>query len=866
MKRNSIKLGVGLMSLMAIGGGASQARAASDATAAAGTTTLTQLSFEMAMAQLAGAKLAETQAADAAAVPADTQPAPRPTATLGKDTVGPDGLIEGAAYIEADQIAQTEDELIIAYGRVEMRHKGKIIRADTVSYNPNSGVTIASGNTQTINADGSIQFADYISYDDEMQSGISENFASLGKDEQKVFARKVESIDPDTNRLTDVIYTPCQLCVEKGETQEPSWSIQASEITQRRDKKMVYYKNAMFKLQGVPVFYTPYMWTPDPELERASGLLPPKIGANRKRGFSYEQPYLWSISPYQHLIISPQLNASVAPLLNLDYQRNFYSGVLHARFGFTNESYFDNEANRIGSEDIREYVLADGRFKINEDWRWSFTAEHVKDDVDENIVIDAQGNTIGRGRSYANFFERYDIDDAFNRNDRYGELTVDSRQLINQVNVTRQTSNAYLSLNMVSFQNLQFSGDSLVDQPFAVNSEIYPTIAPMLEASWSPRHRLLGGQLTLSLNAIGLKHKDYPGDTVAPAAADGTSGFDTARVSVGASYHGDMTTRSGIKWGPFLEARHDSYKLSNLDSSGLEGDFSRGLATAGFNVSYPLIKRYDKVTAIVEPLAQLAISPDFENDPLLPREDSQAFEFDATNLFAINKSPGFDVYESGARLNLGFKTRLVFDSGLKVEGLIGRTLRDKAETQFLKTRTVQGVNYTYDLYGLGNKNSDWIVNTSFDTSNGLYGYSRLRIDSEETKLSQGEVGLSVVRPNTRATLRYVFNDLLLDPTKVENGKLQRFGDNYRNMQLYARHFITPNWGVSARLDRDLVREEWRRSTVSVIYRNDCIWYELIYQRNDTRAYQLRGKPSSAILFRLNLSTFGSSGAEFNDVR
>ena len=109
-------------------------------------------------------------------------------------------------------------------------------------------------------------------------------------------------------------------------------------------------------------------------------------------------------------------------------------------------------------------------------------------------------------------------------------------------------------------------------------------------------------------------------------------------------------------------------------------------------------------------------------------------------------------------------------------------------------------------------------------------------------------------------MRYVFNDLLTNPSVVQNGKLQRFGDNYRNMQLYARHFVTPNWGVSARLDRDLVENTWRRSTVSVIYRNDCIWYELIYQRNDSEAYRLRGKPSSAILFRLNLSTLGSSGA------
>ncbi|MBW8881047.1 MAG: LPS-assembly protein LptD [Asticcacaulis sp.] len=849
MKRYSLKLGVGLMSLMAIGGGAARAQDAAKP---------------------------DAQAMTPPAVPAPTKPARKAT-TLGQQKVGPDGLIEGAAYVEADQIEHTKDDLIIAYGHVEMRHKGKIIRADTVSYNPNSGVTVASGHTQTINEDGSVQFADYISYDDNMQSGVSENLASLGKDNSRVFARRVEAVNPDTNQLTDVIYTPCQLCVKKGETQEPSWSIQASQITQRKDKKMVYYRDAIFKLHGIPVLYLPYMWSPDPELERASGFLQPKVTFGRKRGFSYEQPYLWSISPYQQLIISPQLNSKVNPLLNLEYDRHFYSGLLHARFGFTNEKFFDNSGKRVGPADSRDYLLADGSFKINEDWRWSFTAQHVKDDIvgdplnrsygftAQHVKDDIVGDPLNR--SYANFFERYNIEDTFRQASQVGELTVDSRQLINQINLTRQTGNSYFAINMASFQNLLFEDyiDAAQTQPIAADSGTYPVIAPMIEGYWSPKSRVLGGQLTLSVNAIGLQHKRLPNSAVPPTASDGVSGFDTARVSAGATYYGDMTTRGGIKWGPFLDYRHDYYKVSELDTAGTEGEFSRDLGTVGLNVSYPLVKKYSGVTAVIEPIAQFAASPRKQVSPFQPNEDSLSVEFDETTLFAFNKSPGFDIYEAGSRLNVGVKTRLNFDSGLKVEGLIGRTLRDKPETQFLKTITANGIDYTYDPSGLGRKNSDWIVDASFDTQKGFYGYTRMRLDSDTMRVSQGEYGLSIQRENTVATARYIFNDVLLVP-KVENGKLKVFGDNYRNAQIYARHFFNANWGVSARLDRDLVKQSWRRSTVSVIYRNDCIWYELVYQRNDSNLYRLNGKPSSAILFRLNLATLGSSGAEFNDVR
>ena len=107
---------------------------------------------------------------------------------------------------------------------------------------------------------------------------------------------------------------------------------------------------------------------------------------------------------------------------------------------------------------------------------------------------------------------------------------------------------------------------------------------------------------------------------------------------------------------------------------------------------------------------------------------------------------------------------------------------------------------------------------------------------------------------------------MLTTPVVVNDKLVRFGDNYRNMQIYGRHFFTQNWGVSARLDRDLIQGAWRRSTVSLIYRNDCIWYEFIYERNDTNLYRQDGKPTSSFLFSLHFATLGSSSSDFTDVR
>ncbi len=859
MRRTSVKLSIGLVSL-AFGAGTNGVAQAASAT---------ERSFEFAMAQIA----ADTPATPSVPAPKAVTASPAGAGQPAPGVPGPDGLVPGAAFIQADQFTTPTDNIIVATGSVEMRYKDKTIRADKITYDSVADVTVAEGHTQTINDDGSVQYSDKITYNGEMESGVSENFAAIAKDNSKVFARRVERVNDYTTRLTNIIYTPCELCRKHGTTTEPSWSIEAAKITQRKDKKMVYYNNAIIKLQGIPVLYTPYMWTPDPELDRASGFLTPKIGLTRKRGgLTYEQPYLWSISPSTYLIVSPQFNAGVNPLLNLEFKRNFYSGTLDARFGFTNEAMFDSDAKRIGNAETRDYLLADGAFKINEDWRWSFTAQHVKD------LSDYIDPSTGRKYHYANLFERYGIPNAF---DQVGEWTADSRELINQVHLTRQTDTSYVSLSMANFESLAIggfldSGTGLpltfnpalpfnTSVPFAFNSDVYPVMAPMLEAYWSPRNRILGGQLTVSATGLVLKHKLYSASGAPTLAQQNQTPFDTARLSVGSSWYGSMTTASGLRWGPFFDVRHDEYHETDLDTTGKAYNVSRDLGTAGVNLSYPLVRKFKNFTALIEPIAQVAISPDAQKSPYLPTEDSQSVEFDETTLFQVNKSPGFDVYEAGSRLNLGLHSQLTFTSGLQLDGLIGRTLRDKPETQFLKNVVINGQSYSYDPSGLGRQNSDWVVDGSFNTNHGLYGYARARLDSDTGRVAQGEVGASVFSSRTTATLRYIFNDILTTPTLV-NGKLQRFGDNYRDLQFYGRHFFTKNWGVSARLDRDIVANTWRRSNVSVIYRNDCIWYEVIYQRDESNLYSHNGKPQSAILFSLIFPTLSGSNSDFNDVR
>lgn len=806
-----------------------------------------------------------------------------------------DGLGEDGAFITADEVTSPEENVMLARGKVEMRWEGRLIRADEVRYDQSTGKTVASGNVQTINPDGSIQYADRLEVDNEHSAGTGDRIAYTDTENAKLFANKVERVDDQTNRLSEVIFTPCELCVKDNVTQEPTWHIQAGSITQDKKRRVVIYRNAVFKAKGVPVFYLPILWHADVTAKRSSGFLMPKPGYSQRRGATLELPYLWAVSPYTDIIISPEFSTNLNPLLNLEVNRKFYSGDLHTRIGVTNERFFDNKGDKWGDSDTRGYMLLDGKFDINEDWRWNFTAQRVWDKTSDGLLswsLDSNGmpvsTPIATGAPISNLYERYKIDDGFPFT---GDYSSNSRRLISQLNLIRQTDTAFFSASLFTFQSLAIASQHQLSSNLNASPLIYlaqrdrqqPAVAPMIDAYWSPDQEILGGRLTLSANAVSVIRKTTPSTDIflAPDIANSNNRgpVDTARANIGLSWRRDMITSGGIKVAPFLEARQDEYYLRDYYAPGYvlqpgEKDtrrVSRSLGTVGLDVSYPLLRKFQNLTVVVEPIAQLALSPDSQIDSFLTNEDSNAFEFDDTTLFKANRSPGFDLYEGGKRLNLGVKTQLNFDSGLKISTLLGRAFRQDPEENFYRTYTSNGTAYRYDASSLAGTKSDWVVQAEADTGKGLRGYTRQRIDDGGT-IRRGETGLSYFTPSSQVTLRHQYDNtgILRDTTTgqpvIVNGELVTTR-SYHDLQLFGRHFFTQSWGVSAQVSRDIMRGRWLRSEASIIYQDDCARLELVYQRDETALLQtVPGKASESISIRISLATLAPSDDDFVNVR
>jgi LPS-assembly protein len=704
-------------------------------------------------------------------------------------------------YLEADVIIRDDEHhTITAKGSVEARYNGKVLRADELHDDQTTGVITAHGDVQLLNPDGTSEFAKDMTLDKDFSAGLALAFSTRQEPNVKMAADEAIRLNKDAMALNKAVFTVCDICAANGEPKTPTWSIQAGQVIQDHEHKVIFYRHAVIRVAGVPVAYTPIFWHTDPTAKRGSGFLAPQIAIDGRRGFSYQQPYLWVISPYSDLVIAPQLNTKVEPLLNLEYRKRFYSGQVDARFGYTYARQFDSKGQGYDDLTSRSYILASGAFAPTPNWSWGFSAERVTDPL---------------------LFQRYAVPNAF---DPRGLYATDDQRLLSQLYAVEQDSRSYLSVAMMSFQGLRVG-----DQNGA-----FPLVAPLIEGRYDPNLLILGGRLRLQGSAVLLQRtRDVVTDT-AP-------GEDSRRATFGADWRTAYTLYNGIRLEPFLEGRGDLYNVADVSrtDTGLHTT-GRLLGTAGLDASWPFFRRTGDLTVVLEPLAQLAVSPRATTNRYIPNEDSQVIDFDETNLFEANKSPGFDYYEGGARANVGGRVTLRWDSGGQAQLLAGRSFRTVPDPTLPASTS------------LNRTESDWVVAASAQPMSGVSGFTRALLDSRSGDVRRLEAGFNAGTPRINGFLRYLYDNVDVTGIKTENAQ---FGGQV---------LVTKHWGLSGSASWDMANKVAPQQAIGLVYQDECTHWELIYQHDGTYNRTLR--PNDTIMLRLLLVTLGSTGYQRPDFR
>ncbi len=772
---------------------------------------------------------------------------PSPSETPPAAQQASDGLAPGSVYLEAQQAAR-EGDVISATGteedRVFARFRQRSLQAAEVTYDMATGVATAAGRAELTGPDGSVVQASRIELDSDLNTGVATDLALRLQNGASLMAASAVRRSENVSELNRVIFTPCPICDVDG-PKTPSISFQAEKAVQDNDLRAILYRNVVFRVGGVPVFYLPAFAHPDPSVERASGFLVPLPDYDEGRGFSLEVPYLHVVSPSEDWLISPQFNTRVAPLLNAQWRRRFDSGTVVVRGGYTYERNFgdfdqdgDGRAESrvmFGDRTHRSYLLSHGKFDLAGPWRWGFTAEQVSDKT---------------------LFDQYSINDPYQDNGLYYG---DRRRLISQIYAERQTQRSYLSVAAFKVQSLRVVAFDPVTPALNVfeDDKTLPVVAPLIDGRWEPEGPVLGGRLRVRGSSVSLFRDSYVGfptlSTIIaqPGDTEGLPGVDSTRVTLRADWRRSFISPMGIRWEPFVDARVDSYSVRDLPpSSGIDSDVvTRGRGSLGLDVSYPLYRRLSATSdLVIEPRAQVSVSNRAKIDPRIPNEDSQTIELDHISLFNLDRFPGYDLLEGGLRLTAGARATLTWDTRRTASLFIGRSMRDEAINEFL-TPIPDDPTRIYDPSGLSSRTSDWVVQADFQPTDRIHGWAHATIDGNgEIRRAETTINGGWGRRNN-AKVSYI-----IDRSNPLDGPLNR---NYELVQLESQQFIYRNWGVTVNGIADLERDIITRSEVGLLFDDDCFRIEFGWRRDNTRVRPTG--PAEGVYVRLNLATFGGSG-------
>lgn len=685
--------------------------------------------------------------------------------------------------LEADTVYELRDEnSIVAEGNVEALYQGRTLRADRLVYNRTTEKVRANGNVIIIEVDGSQQFADELEVGSNLTDGYAIGFSARLAQGATVAANSAIRSSDGINSLDQVVYTSCEICEED---KTPTWTIRARRAVLDEESQMISYRDAVVEVAGIPVFYLPYLAHPDPSSDRRSGLLIPNVGVSSKLGTFYKQPYYWAISDSSDLTIAPLLSANVNPVMNLEYRKRFYSGALNIDTSFTQEADFDGDGEKFGEEKFRGHVYANGAFAISPEWMWGFAVESQTDDL---------------------YDRRYDID---GQTDKRGLYSNQPRRLLSQLFAVGQGDDYYADVAILKSQGLRGLDDA----------SRLPVVSPLLyaEKNWD------------------LGKYGFANAKVSSAILTRDVGADSHRVSAGADWRDFNLLPGGFTFEPFAEIRGDYYALDEAVSG--KSEVTRAVGNAGAKLAYPMVRPGKTVDLMLEPAVMAAWGFSNVNDPAIPVEDSQLYEFDESSLFQANGYDNFDLYEGDGKLSAGLTARAIWKNGTELSTTVGRRWRSRPDNTFDVASNLDGTS------------SDWVAATSLDLGKSLSLSSRVRLDDEDFALNRLDLRASASLSRFRAVGQYYKIDPRISPT----------GQPDEGIYVRGEVKVTDSYSVIFGQLRDIAGDIDARQEIGLAYSDDCSRFELIYSRNELTDRTLG--PSENFQFRFTLKSLGNFGSD-----
>lgn len=678
-------------------------------------------------------------------------------------------------FLSSETLTYDENTgIVIAEGAVEISQGQSVLRADRVEYNENTGEVVADGNVILNDPSGNVLFAENMALTENLSEGFIQSLRLLMADNSRAAALSAVRTNGNRTEMERAVYSPCEVCEENP---TPLWQLKAVKVVHDEVEKEIVYRDARLEFLGIPVLYTPYFSHPDPSVKRKSGFLTPRAGQSDRYGFWSQTPYYWAISDHQDATITPYLTQDDGPILMAEYRQKFERGDLLID---GSAAYQEKSASLGGTSDevFRGHLNLEAEYRPDDIWTLGIDSTTTSDDT---------------------FLRRFEI-----------------------LNDDRLESRAYIEgfsgRNSATLNSYYWQGLLEDDDPGET-----PIALPLVTYDYYTPTSRLGSRWHFSADAAALTADEFA---------------NSYRMTAEAQWRLPYTTPIGEVYTLEAAVRGDAYYVDNKPGSnateledGFDGRFRPYLS---FDYRYPLDRGYGTVRHLIEPFANIFVSPGGGNPDKIPNIDSTTFEFDDTNLTSDNRYPGFDVVGGGTRASYGLKTGIYGIKGGYSEIMVGQSIRLTDSLEYPEGS------------GAEEKSSDYVGRLTINPHEYLNLETRFRLDGENLEIQRNESSLST----GPRWLKFNFSYASIE----ENSSISN-SEEREQLTSSARLQITENWHTRVANAHDLTDNggdlywEW-----DIGYVDEC--FEFVLEGRRTYQQDRDVQPSTSVGFVIRLKTLG----------
>jgi LPS-assembly protein len=750
----------------------------------------TQLIWSTALALLAfpaAANAAQTDAPTGAAPapPAGQAPAPAPAPIV---TIDNQGVVE----FSADQIVYDSDnDVVSASGQVRMATDGNFLAADRVTWNRKTGEVRAQGDVVVVDPQGDKMIGNDVVLTDTLRDGTVNNLLIVLESGGRIAADKGTRHN-GVYTLENAAYSPCPVTTASGCPKRPSWMITAAQVIEDPATGRVRFRGGRLQLFGITLPLLP-VFSVGTNGEGATGWLIPELKISKNNGFEVALPYYWHIAPNRDLTVIPHIYTGTLPAIEARYRQLNSIGAFQIG-GFLAYSQVENAdltPTPDSGRELRGYFEANGKAQL--DPYWSLTG----------FFRVATDKTVTR---------RYDI----TRDDR----------LRNFINAERISPDSYISIAGWAFEGLR------VDD---IQKQI-PIALPAIDARFLVDDHLTGGKIQLQANSLSIMRIE---------------GQDTQRAFASARWDLRRLTTLGQEVTLTAYARGDVYHTDDAAQTvvpiyrGTGGWHTRGIFALAADVQWPFIGPLFGGIQRITPRVQIVATPPTPNLDI-PNEDARSVDLEDSNLFALNRFPGYDRWEDSSRITYGFNWS--YDRpNLSINTVIGQSYRLNNRASIFPVGT-----------GLSDRLSDIVGRTEIRYGRFIDLTHRFRLDKNNFAVRHNELDLTVGGSQTYAQIGYLRLNRDINPT-IEDLR------DREELRLAGRIKFARYWSIFGATVIDLTDKQedplslsdgWQpvRNRLGILYEDDCLQLGLTWRRD----YELLGdfRKGSTIALQIGLKGLG----------